>query len=149
MHQAHSMLTCESAAACHACLAPPCCAVKLSYGFIAVRTARLSIEATYANCHIWRLLAYSHCHMTQRSQVSGTCAVDNVVNLRQVFDVFFAVARNATLLRAISPNATQGQIYLDTVRLLASFFWNPFALVPTACSARTMSSVKWCVPVGL
>ena len=46
----------------------------------------------------------------------GTRAVDNVANLRQVFDVFFAVARNATLLQAISPNATQGQIYLDTVR---------------------------------
>ena len=43
-------------------------------------------------------------------------AVDNVVNLHQVFDVFFAVARNATLLRAISPNATQGQFYLDTAR---------------------------------
>ena len=52
----------------------------------------------------------------QRSLVRGVRAVDNVANLRQVFDVFFAVARNATLLRAISPNATQGQIYLDTVR---------------------------------
>ena len=53
---------------------------------------------------------------SQRSLVRAMRAVDNVANLRQVFDVFFAVARNATLLQAISPNATQGQIYLDTVR---------------------------------
>ena len=42
--------------------------------------------------------------------------MDNVANLRQIFDVFYAVARNATLLQAISPNATQAQIYLDTVQ---------------------------------
>ncbi len=38
------------------------------------------------------------------------------MTLHQVFDVFFAVARNATILNAISPNATQGQFYLDTAR---------------------------------
>ncbi len=50
------------------------------------------------------------------AQSCAVRAVDNVVNLHQVFDVFFAVARNATLLQAISPNATQGQFYLDTAR---------------------------------
>jgi hypothetical protein len=57
-------------------------------------------------------------------------AVDNVVTLHQVFDVFFAVARNATILNAISPNATQGQFYLDTAR-------RPPAFVSMCCEGRT------------
>ena len=54
--------------------------------------------------------------MHKRLLIGGALAVDNVANLRQVFDVFYAVARNATLLQTISPNATQAQIYLDTVQ---------------------------------